>query len=78
MMEEVSRQGVLLGIQAKYVFMAKYDAKAEKKIGKVLHEFEEGKLKMGRSGKKVTDRKQAIAIGISEARKEGDKVPKRK
>ncbi|MDB5254988.1 MAG: hypothetical protein JWL92_364 [Candidatus Nomurabacteria bacterium] len=58
--------------------MPKYDTKAEKKISKVMHEFGEGKLKSGTSGKKVTSRKQAIAIGISEARKEGDKVPKRK
>jgi hypothetical protein len=58
--------------------MTKYDTKAEKKISKVLHEFGEGKLKSGSSGKKVTSRKQAIAIGISEARKEGDKVPTRK
>jgi hypothetical protein len=56
----------------------KYDTKAENKISKVMHEYGEGKLKSGTSGKKVTSRKQAIAIGISEARKEGDKVPKRK
>ena len=58
--------------------MTKYDTKAQKKISKVMHEFGEGKLKSGTSGKKVKSRKQAIAIGISEARKEGDKVPKRK
>ena len=58
-------------------YMTKYDTKAEKKISKVLHEGGEGKLKSGSSGKKVTSRKQAIAIGISEARKEGDKVPTR-
>lgn len=58
--------------------MTKYDAKAEKKISKVMHEFGEGKLKSGTSGKKVTSRKQAVAIGISEAHREGDKVPKRK
>ena len=57
--------------------MAKYGTKAQKKISKVMHEYGEGKLKSGRSGKKVTSRKQAIAIGISEARKEGDKVPKK-
>lgn len=43
-----------------------------------MEEFKEGKLKSGNSNKKVTSRKQAIAIGISEARKEGDKVPKQK
>ncbi len=57
--------------------MPKYDSKAEKKISKVMHEFGDGKLKTS-AGKKVTSRKQAIAIGISEARQEGDKVPKRK
>jgi hypothetical protein len=56
----------------------KYGPKAEKKIHKVMHEFGRGKLKSGRSNKKVTSRKQAIAIGISEARKAGGKVPKRK
>ena len=43
-----------------------------------MHEMKEGKLKSGRSGKKVTNRKQAIAIGLSEARKSGAKIPKRK
>ena len=57
--------------------MAKYGPKAQQKVHKVLHEMEEGKLKSGKSGKKVTSRKQAIAIGLSEARKEGDKVPKK-
>jgi Family of unknown function (DUF6496) len=52
----------------------KYSAAAEKKIGKVMHEFKEGKLKSS-SGDKVTDRKQAIAIGISEAKGSGLKVP---
>lgn len=54
----------------------KYGPKAEKKIGKVMHEWKHGKLKSGRSGKKMKSRKQAIAIGISEARKSGGKVPK--
>ena len=57
--------------------MAKYGPKAQAKVQKVLHEMEQGKLKSGKSGKKVTNRKQAIAIGLSEARKEGDKVPKK-
>ena len=56
----------------------KYSEKSQKKIGKVMHEWKHGKLKMGRSGKKVKSRKQAIAIGLSEARKEGDKVPPQK
>lgn len=55
--------------------MAKYSEKAQEKVHENLHEMKEGKLKSGKSGKKVTDPKQAIAIGLSEARKEGDKVP---
>ena len=58
--------------------MSKYGPKAKKKISRVMHEFGKGKLKSGGSGKKVTSQKQAIAIGISEARREGDKVPKQK
>lgn len=57
--------------------MAKYGEKAGKKVEKSVHEMKEGKLKSG-SGKKVTSRKQAVAIGLSEARKEGAKVPKKK
>ena len=55
--------------------MAKYSKKAQDKVEKVMHEKKEGTLTSGRSGKKVTSRKQAIAIGLSEARKEGAKVP---
>jgi hypothetical protein len=58
----------------KPINMAKYDKKSQQKVEKNLHELKEGELKTG-SGKKVTSRKQAIAIGLSEARKEGDKVP---
>lgn len=57
--------------------MAKYSKKAQEKIGEVMKEFKDGKLKSG-SGDKVTDRKQAVAIGISEAKDEGLKVPKQK
>jgi ribosomal protein L32E len=53
----------------------KYSRASQKKVEKVMHEWKRGKLKMGRSGKKVKSRKQAIAIGLSEARKEGKKVP---
>lgn len=53
----------------------KYGKKASSKVGRAMHEKKEGKLKSGRSGKKVTSKKQAIAIGLSEARKEGAKVP---
>jgi hypothetical protein len=58
--------------------MAKYSEKAGEKVEKNMHEMKEGKLKSGNSDKKVTSRKQAIAIGLSEARKEGAKVPKKK
>lgn len=58
--------------------MAKYSKKAGDKVEKAMHERKEGTLKSGRSGKKVTSRKQAIAIGLSEARQEGAKVPKKK
>jgi hypothetical protein len=55
--------------------MNKYGPKAQAKIGKVMDEYKHGNLKSG-SGQKVTDRKQAVAIGISEARKSGAKTPK--
>ena len=58
--------------------MAKYGKKAQKKVKKAMHERKEGTLKSSKSGKKVTSKKQAIAIGLSEARKEGGKVPKKK
>jgi len=58
--------------------MAKYSKAAGKKVEKVMKEKKKGTLKSGRSGKKVTSRKQAIAIGLSEARKKGAKVPKKK
>lgn len=57
--------------------MAKYSKKAGEKVEEVMHEMKEGTLKSG-SGKKVTSKKQAVAIGLSEARKEGAKVPKKK
>ena len=55
--------------------MAKYDKKAQQKVKETMHEYKRGKLKMGRSGKKVKNPKQAIAIGLSQARKKGAKVP---
>jgi len=58
--------------------MAKYGKKASKKVEKAMHERKKGTLKSGRSGKKVTSKKQAIAIGLSQARKEGAKVPPKK
>jgi hypothetical protein len=55
--------------------MAKYSKGARKSVKRAMHEKKQGKLTSGRSGKKVTSRKQAIAIGLSEARKNGAKVP---
>ena len=57
--------------------MAKYSKGAQKKVKQVMRERKKGTLKSGRNGKKVTSRKQAIAIGLSEARKAGAKVPKK-
>ena len=55
--------------------MARYGKKAEDKVERAMHERKRGTLKSGRSGKRVTSRKQAIAIGLSEARRAGGKVP---
>src|SRR5215212_5908496 len=59
-------------------YMPKYGKKASKKVEKAMHERKKGTLKSGRSGKKVTSKKQAIAIGLSEAREAGAKVPPKK
>ncbi len=56
----------------------KYGSKAQSEVKEAMHEYKHGKLKSGKSGKKVTNPKQAIAIGLSKARKEGAKVPKKK
>jgi hypothetical protein len=56
----------------------KYSNGASRKVAKAMHERKQGTLESGGSGKKVTSRKQAIAIGLSEARREGEKVPKPK
>lgn len=58
--------------------MAKYGQKAQNKVERAMHEMKHGTLKSGKSDKKVTNPKQAIAIGLSEARKEGGKVPRKK
>jgi uncharacterized protein DUF6496 len=58
--------------------MARYGAKAKEKVKRAMHERKRGTLKSGGSGKKVTSRKQAIAIGLSEARRAGGKVPRKK
>jgi hypothetical protein len=58
--------------------MAKYGRKASQKVEKAMRERKRGSLKSGRSGKKVTSRKQAIAIGLSQARRAGGKVPRKR
>jgi hypothetical protein len=58
--------------------MARYGRKAQQKVKKAMHERKRGTLRSGRSGRKVKSRKQAIAIGLSEARRAGGKVPSRK
>lgn len=57
--------------------MPKYGKGAQKKVERAMHKMKRGQLKSGRSGKTVRSRKQAIAIGLSEARKKGFKVPKK-
>jgi len=57
--------------------MAKYSAKSQEKVHKTMEEFKAGKLKSGKSGQKVTNRKQAVAIGLSKAREEGAIVPRK-
>jgi Family of unknown function (DUF6496) len=61
----------------KTIIMAKYSKGAGNKVERAMHEMKEGTLKSGNSDKKVTNRKQAIAIGLSEAREEGKKVPEK-
>jgi len=58
--------------------MAKYGKKAQRKVKRAMHKRKRGTLKSGRSGRKVTSRKQAIAIGLSEARRAGGKVPRKR
>ena len=58
--------------------MARYGKKSQQKVKKAMHERKRGKLRSGRSGKKVKSRKQAIAIGLAQARRAGAKVPPRK
>jgi hypothetical protein len=56
----------------------KYSPKAQEEVHQAMHELKQGKLKSGKSGKKVTNPKQAVAIGLSKARKHGAKVPSKK
>ena len=58
--------------------MAKYGRKAQSKVKRAMHERKHGTLRSGGSGKRVTSRKQAIAIGLSEARRAGGKVPRKR
>jgi len=58
--------------------MARYGKKAQQKVKRAMHERKRGALKSGRSGRKVKSRKQAIAIGLSEARRAGAKVPRKR
>ena len=58
--------------------MARYGKKSQKQVKEAMHKMKRGKLKSGRSGKTVRSRKQAVAIGLSEARKKGAKVPSAK
>jgi len=67
-----------VGINFNFRLMAKYSKKASDTVGSALHREKEGTLKSGRSGKTVTSREQAIAIGLSEARAKGEKVPVKK
>jgi hypothetical protein len=57
--------------------MARYSRKSQQKVRKAMHEYKRGKLKSGRSGKTVRSRAQAVAIGLSQARKAGAKVPRK-
>jgi len=66
-------QGVME--QERAAAMAKYGKKASEKVQKTMHERKKGTLKSGRSGQQVKSRKQAIAIGLNQARREGAKVP---
>jgi hypothetical protein len=57
--------------------MNKFGPKAQKEVEQAMHKYKKGELKSGKSGKKVTNRQQAVAIGLSEAREKGGKVPKK-
>jgi hypothetical protein len=72
------RSRIERGFNERSKAMAKYGKKAGQKVKRAMHERKKGTLKSGRSGKRVKSRKQAIAIGLSEARKSGAKVPRKK
>jgi hypothetical protein len=67
-----------LGFSLQKLVMAKYSKTAQRSVERAMHEMKEGDLRSGRSGKKVTNPKQAIAIGLSQAREKGAKVPSKK
>jgi hypothetical protein len=69
--------GVISNLREGASMARKYSPKSQKDVKRSMHEFKEGKLKSGKSGKKVTNPKQAVAIGLSKARKHGHKVPSR-
>ena len=68
----------MLLLYSQGIYMAKYGKKAQQKVEETMHEYKKGKLKSGKSGKPVKNPKQAVAIGLSKARKEGAKVPRKK
>jgi hypothetical protein len=70
--------GPIVTVAAKEESMAKYGKKASEKVERAMRERKRGTLKSGRSGKRVRSRKQAIAIGLSEARRAGAKVPRKR
>ena len=76
--KSAAKKGTRKGTGRKKAGGRKYGAAASKKVGGAMHEMKRGKLRSGGSGKKVKSRKQAIAIGLSQARKRGAKVPKKK
>ena len=75
---KTSKKSAARKSSAKKSSSRKFGRSASKQVKTEMHEMKKGKLKSVRSGKKVTSRKQAIAIGLSEARKKGAKVPKKK
>ena len=78
MIELTTNLGKCKWARMKGANMAKYGKKAGQEVEKAMRERKKGTLKSGKSGKKVTSRKQAVAIGLSKARKKGAKVPKKK
>jgi hypothetical protein len=72
------RKGTAAGRRRRTTSARRYGPKASEKVERAMHEMKRGRLKSGRSGKTVRSRKQAIAIGLSEARQRGAKVPPRK